>query len=66
MTMPIAALHESVSGTKRRCRDVRFSAAYGARPDIHQAGRTNTTGTVLVACWMTVRFVEDEAKITSG
>jgi hypothetical protein len=27
---------------------------------------TNTTGTVLVACWMTVRFVVAEAKITSG
>jgi len=27
---------------------------------------TNTTGTVLVACWMTVRFVVEEARITSG
>jgi hypothetical protein len=27
---------------------------------------TNTTGTVLVACWITVRFVVDEARITSG
>jgi hypothetical protein len=27
---------------------------------------TNTTGTVLVACWMTVRLVVEAVRITSG
>jgi hypothetical protein len=33
MTMLFAAVHESGSGTKRTCRDVRFESAIGGKAD---------------------------------